>query len=127
VDTVRFRWEIGRYRGIICPGPCSLSPVNRFPGTGQDSSGRRKQDTSRSASGTVGCWQEKPTQQVGFEGIEVGSQSAGESELDPNPNTINSLPVTVLNPIHPRVNPERTASWATHEGGPYPMQSRYVK
>lgn len=73
-------------------GPCSLSPVYRSPGTGQDSSGRRKQDTCRPTCEAAGAWQERPAYEAGPEGIEVGSRSAGESEQDPNPITL-CLPV----------------------------------
>ena len=107
-------------RRIILIEPCSLSPVNRYPGTGQDSSGRRKQDTGRPLGMTGGRWA-RPVK--GLEGIEVGLQSAGESEQGPIP----ILPFP-LNPVLPKL--VRTCvrpSMVPPEARPYPGPTRHVK
>jgi len=60
---------------------CSLSPVNRYPGTGHDSNGRyglmHAERVGELLAGEIGATAD-------LFGFEVGLQSAGESEQHPN-------------------------------------------
>jgi hypothetical protein len=54
-------------------GCWSLSPVNRYPGTGQDSNGRRKQDTCR----------RKPRQAIGRKSRSKTDSNVSRSGYNP--------------------------------------------